>query len=72
MSAILPSRLFIVVLCLASFFAASSLTMDVSAKPAAWYLWKSKVDDFVICRQSSAGEGWIRIGGPYKNSRCGR
>jgi hypothetical protein len=37
---------------------------------APWYKWRSKLNGEVICAQTSPGEGWEKVGGPYKNVRC--
>ncbi|WP_207061829.1 hypothetical protein [Motiliproteus sp. SC1-56] len=44
----------------------------LAAAPAPWYLWQSKLDGRLLCIQSTPGEGWVRIGGPFRSSRCGR
>jgi hypothetical protein len=53
--------------------AAAMLVLFVSsafAAPAPWYRWRSKLDGTVACAQTSPGEGWERIGGPYRDARC--
>jgi hypothetical protein len=40
------------------------------AGTAPWYQWRSKLNAVVVCAQTSPGEGWEKIGGPYKNGRC--
>ena len=40
------------------------------AAPAPYYLWMSKLDGSRVCAQTSLGEGWQRMGGPFKDSRC--
>lgn len=40
------------------------------ADPAPWFAWMSKVDSKIVCAQTSPGEGWIRLGGPYRTARC--
>ena len=42
----------------------------ILAAPAPWYKWKSKLDGKVFCFQTSPGEGWERLSGPYKDARC--
>ncbi len=52
---------------------ALSLTaVPLSAKPAPWYLWQSKLDGHYICIQASAGEGWKKVAGPYTTAQCHR
>jgi len=40
------------------------------AQPAPWYKWKSKVNGKVVCLQTSPGEGWDKLDGPYKDGKC--
>ena len=47
-------------------------TLQVIAAPAPWFMWKSKVDGKIFCAQTSPGEGWKRVGGPFKDARCER
>ena len=42
------------------------------AGQAAWYRWESRLEGRVICAQSSPGEGWKRIAGPYGDAACTR
>lgn len=41
-----------------------------SAAPAAWYIWRSKLDGTRVCAQTSPGDGWRKLPTPYRNSRC--
>lgn len=41
-----------------------------SAAPMPFYRWQSKVDGSYACQQVSPGEGWIRIGGPFRDAGC--
>ncbi|MDR3323691.1 MAG: hypothetical protein LBS89_05765 [Zoogloeaceae bacterium] len=43
---------------------------SIQAAPALYYLWMSKLDGSRLCSQTSLGEGWQRVGGPFKDSRC--
>ena len=43
---------------------------SVLAAPAPWYQWRSKLDGKEFCAQTSLGEGWEKISGPYKDARC--
>jgi hypothetical protein len=56
-------RLVLSLLCLCMINAAS-------AAPAAWYLWRSKANAQQFCSQVPPGEGWLQIGGPYKDPQC--
>jgi hypothetical protein len=50
------------------------LTLPMSglshAVPAYWYRWQSKLDGKYVCAQVHPGEGWQKIGGPFRNARC--
>lgn len=50
--------------------AAVFLVTTAYAQGAPWYLWQSKIDGKTFCLQTSPGEGWERVGGPFKDSRC--
>jgi hypothetical protein len=43
-----------------------------AAQGAPYYKWRSKLDGKVFCLQVVNGEGWKRISGPYRDSRCER
>jgi len=40
------------------------------AEPAAWYKWHSPNGDFDICSQTSPGEGWVIVKGPFQDAVC--
>ncbi len=40
------------------------------AKPAPWFIWRSKVNGESYCAQISPGANWIKSTGPYKNPHC--
>jgi hypothetical protein len=42
----------------------------LSAAPAPWWKWRSKIDGYLACAQTTLGPGWERAYGPYKDSRC--
>ncbi len=46
------------------------LAAELSAEPAPWYWWVSKIDGARVCSQSPLGSGWERIPRPYRDSRC--
>lgn len=52
------------------FIAGLLLTAVAGAQPAPWYQWKSKLDGKIICKQTTPGEGWEQVGGPFKDARC--
>lgn len=39
---------------------------------AAWYRWESRLEARMVCAQSSPGEGWKRVAGPYSDAACSR
>ncbi len=47
-----------------------AFSFSATAQPAPWYKWQSKVNGRVFCKQTSPGEGWTKISGPYKDARC--
>jgi hypothetical protein len=40
------------------------------AAPAPYYLWMNLIDGSRVCSQLSLGQGWKKVGGPYKDGRC--
>ncbi|MES2071605.1 MAG: hypothetical protein V4488_14715 [Pseudomonadota bacterium] len=44
----------------------------VSAAPAAFYQWRSKLNGVLVCSQTSPGEGWKQAAGPYKDAQCSK
>lgn len=40
------------------------------AGPAPWYKWHSPEADYDICAQTSPGDGWIIVKGPFEDSAC--
>ena len=42
----------------------------VSAAPAPWYYWRSKIDGARVCAQTSPGPGWERDSAPYEGPGC--
>lgn len=47
------------------------LPLLADAAPAPYYLWQSKLDGTVICRQSSPGQGWERLDGrAFRDLNC--
>ena len=49
---------------------ALAISAMAQAEPAPWYSWMSRVDGKIVCAQTSPGEGWVRLGGPYRTARC--
>jgi hypothetical protein len=44
----------------------------LTAGPAPWYKWRSKIDGQQVCAQVSLGKGWEKASGPYSDSHCGK
>ncbi|MDR2365398.1 MAG: hypothetical protein LBD68_06025 [Zoogloeaceae bacterium] len=42
----------------------------LQAAPAPYYRWMNLIDGSRVCSQLSLGQGWKKVGGPYKDSRC--
>ncbi len=47
-----------------------TLSTSLSAGPAPWYIWRSKIDGARVCHQTPLGPGWEQESGPYKDSHC--
>lgn len=43
---------------------------NVFAQPAPWYKWSSKLNGKEFCAQTSPGDGWEKVSGPYQDARC--
>lgn len=48
-----------------------ALPAALSAAPAPWYVWQSRLDGARVCAQTMSG-AWERIAGPYRDARCER
>ncbi len=48
------------------------LSTSVVSAPAPWFLWQSRVDGTYLCIQTTPGDGWIKISGPYPKAQCHR
>jgi len=40
------------------------------AGSAAWYKWHSQENQFDICSQTSPGDGWVAVKGPFEDANC--
>ncbi len=40
------------------------------AGPAAWYKWHSPESDIEVCSQTSPGDGWVIVKGPFQDAVC--
>ena len=39
---------------------------------AAWYRWEGRGASGFVCAQTSPGEGWKKIAGPYSDAACSK
>jgi hypothetical protein len=42
----------------------------LTAAPAPWWKWRSKIDGALACSQTPLGEGWEKAYGPFRDARC--
>ena len=52
------------------FIAALLASSPIWAGPAPWYKWHSTAADHQVCSQTSPGEGWQIIKGPFRDAHC--
>ena len=52
------------------FIASMVYCATLFANPAAWYKWHSADNDFDICSQTSPGDGWVIVKGPFQDALC--
>jgi hypothetical protein len=50
-------------------FTTMALSAALFAAPAPWFKWRSKATGDETCAQTMQGE-WVKISGPFKDSRC--
>ncbi|WP_202423727.1 hypothetical protein [Duganella margarita] len=43
---------------------------SLTAAPAPWWKWRSKIDGTLACSQTPLGEGWQKAYGPFRDARC--
>jgi len=43
---------------------------SLCAGPAAWYRWRSEESPIDVCSQTSPGDGWVPVKGPYADALC--
>jgi hypothetical protein len=55
---------------LALITAATVLCVAAWAGPAPWYKWHSQEADYEVCAQVSPGDGWVKVKGPFEDSKC--
>lgn len=47
-----------------------TFTVPSFAAPVPFYIWQSKLDGALTCAQTSPGEGWLRLGGAFRDAGC--
>jgi hypothetical protein len=52
------------------FVATAFYCASLLAGPAPWYRWHSRDSDIDVCSQTSPGDGWVIVKGPYKDAVC--
>ena len=52
------------------FITAILCSSSLWADAAAWYKWHSPVNNYDICSQTSPGDGWIAVKGPFEDAQC--
>lgn len=40
------------------------------ASGAPWYKWKNRYDNTILCAQTTPGETWYVVQGPFMESQC--
>ncbi|MFV3411019.1 hypothetical protein ACQCLI_03600 [Pseudomonas nitroreducens] len=50
--------------------AALLLSLSAQAAPMPFYRWQSKLDGAYTCQQTSPGEGWQKVSGPFRDAGC--
>lgn len=48
------------------------LALPAWAGNAAWYRWEGKGASGFVCAQTSPGEGWKKVAGPYRDAACSK
>lgn len=48
------------------------ITVTARADPAPWYKWHSQEADYEVCAQFSPGDGWVKVKGPFEDSKCNK
>ncbi|MDF3933468.1 hypothetical protein [Pseudomonas citronellolis] len=44
--------------------------LSAQAAPMPFYLWQSRLNGHLTCSQTSPGEGWARLSGPFSDAGC--
>ena len=47
-----------------------ALGADALSGTAPWYRWRNQLDRTIMCAQTSPGNAWEPMDGPYMDSRC--
>jgi len=56
--------------CATMLLASVFCSFTLSAAPAYWFRWESKLNGKMICKQVSPGEGWQQHAGPFYDAQC--
>lgn len=46
------------------------LSLSAQAAPMPFYRWQSQLDGAYTCQQTSPGEGWQKVSGPFRDAGC--
>ncbi|MCJ1885441.1 hypothetical protein LNN38_11360 [Pseudomonas sp. LA21] len=46
------------------------VSLSAIAAPMPFYKWQSTLDGRYACQQTSPGDGWQKIGGPFRDAGC--
>jgi len=57
---------------LIAFAAGALFCTALWADLAPWYKWRSRFNDYDICAQTSPGDGWVKVKGPFQDAHCSK
>lgn len=46
------------------------MCLVAQAAPMPFYLWQSRLNGKLTCSQTSPGDGWSRLSGPFSDAGC--
>jgi hypothetical protein len=55
---------------IASFVVLALISVAAFAAGAPWYKWQNSFDGTILCAQTSPGETWHIVQGPFMESQC--
>jgi hypothetical protein len=55
---------------IASFVVLALVCVAAFASGAPWYKWQNRFDNTILCAQTSPGETWYIVQGPFMESQC--